>query len=196
MNIGDVPGYEFEVPRGPRHAGGRRRAIGHDPLRQLQRPQPEPGPRSSVRAAGSGVFTIMRKRNWLMGLAVPLLAAVAVGIAVVVVAGGGGGAGAAPSALAAGFPPARLAGASFTGHAGPASLTKTGTGQLTGVAHGPAGWLAVGTTLAGDRGPLVASSRDARNWTVTSGLAVRAVASSVAAGSAGYVIVGRQPVGK
>ena len=194
-----------------------------------------------MRAASSGVFAIMRKRNWLMGLAVPLLAAIAVGIAVVVVAGGGGGAGTAPSALAAGFPPARLAGAIFTGNAetsrviltsigasagtevaaggvnggpalwasadggatwaraaltGPASLTRTGTGQLTGVAHGPAGWLAVGTTLAGDRGPIVASSRDARSWTVTSGLAVRAVASSVAAGSAGYVIVGRQPVGK
>ena len=57
----------------------------------------------------------MRKRNWLLGLAAPILAAVAVGIAVVVVAGGGGGGGAAPSALAAGFPPARLAGADFTG---------------------------------------------------------------------------------
>lgn len=241
MNRGEVPGYEFEVPRGPRHASGPRHVIGHDPLRQLQRPQPEPEPRSSVLAASSGVFAIMRKRNWLMGLAVPLLAAIAVGIAVVVVAGGGGGAGAAPSALAAGFPPARPAGASFTGNAttsrviltsisasagtevaaggvnggpalwtsadggaswtraalaGPTSLTRSGTGQLAGVAHGPAGWLAVGTTLAGDRGPVVASSRDARNWTVTSGLAVRAVASSVAAGPAGYVIVGRQSAGK
>ena len=45
----------------------------------------------------------MRKRNWLMGLAAPILAAVAVGIAVVVIAGGGGSGGAAPSALAAGF---------------------------------------------------------------------------------------------
>jgi hypothetical protein len=241
MNRGEVPGYEFEVPRGPRHASGPRHAIGHDPLRHLQHAQPEPGPRSPVLAASSGVFAIMRKRNWLMGLAVPLMAAVAVGIAVVVVAGGGGGGGTAPSALAAGFPPARLAGASFTGNAaasrviltsigasagtevaaggvnggpalwtsadggatwaraalaGPAALTRTGTGQLAGVAHGPAGWLAVGTTLAGDRGPLVASSRDARNWTVTSGPAVHAVASAVAAGPAGYVIVGRQQAGK
>jgi hypothetical protein len=241
MDRGEVPGYEFEVPRGSRHVSGPRHAIGHDPIRHLQRAQPEQGPRSSVRAASSGVFAVMRKRNWLMGLAVPLLAAVAVGIAVVVVAGGGGGAGAAPSALAAGFPPARLAGASFAGNtgtsrviltsisasagtevaaggvnggpalwassnggatwaraalAGPASLTRTGTGQLAGVAHGTAGWLAVGTTLAGDRGPVVASSHDARNWTVTSGLAVRAVASSVAAGPAGYVIVGHQSAGK
>ena len=65
-----------------------------------------------------GVFTVMRTRNWLMGLAVPILAAIAVGIAAVVVTGGGGTGGAAPSALAAGFPPARLAGASFTGSAG------------------------------------------------------------------------------
>jgi hypothetical protein len=182
----------------------------------------------------------MRKRNWLMGLAVPILAAVAVGIAVVVVSGGGGSGASAPSALAAGFPPARLAGASFTGAAGtsrtiltavgasratevaaggvnggpalwsssdggatwtratltgPASLTKAGSGQLAGVAHGTAGWLAVGTTLAGRGGPLVASSPDARTWTVASGIAGNAVAAAVAAGPAGYVIVGHQSAG-
>jgi hypothetical protein len=240
MNRGEVPGYEFEVPRGPRHAGGPRHAFGHDPLRQLQHGQPEQAPRSSVRAASSGVISVMRKRNWLMGLAVPILAAIAVGIAVVVVSGGGGSGASAPSALAAGFPPARLAGASFAGTAGasrviltaigasqatevaaggvnggpalwsssdggatwaraaltgPASLTRAGTGQLAGVAHGPAGWLAVGTTLAGRGGPLVASSPDARTWTVTSGIAGNAVAAAVAAGPAGYVIVGRQPAG-
>jgi hypothetical protein len=179
----------------------------------------------------------MRKKNWLMGLAAPILAAVAVGIAVVVITGGGGNGGAAPSALAAGFPPARLAGASFTGNAGtsrviltaigasagtevaaggvnggpalwassdggatwtraalagPSSLTRAATGQLAGVAHGAAGWLAVGTTLAGKGGLLVASSRDARGWTVTGGIAGHAVAAAVAAGPAGYVIVGRQ----
>src|SRR5215472_585948 len=101
MNRGEVPGYEFEVPRGPRHASGPRHAVGHDPLRRLQRPAPEPPPPPSVLA---GVLAVMRKRNWLMGLAAPILAAVAVGIAVVVVTGGGGGGGAAPSALAAGFP--------------------------------------------------------------------------------------------
>src|SRR5258708_15635651 len=90
MNRGEVPGYEFEVPRGPRHAGGPRHAFGHDPLPQLQRAQSEQAPRSSVRAASSGVLSVMRKRNWLMGLAVPILAAVAVGIAVVVVTRGGG----------------------------------------------------------------------------------------------------------
>jgi hypothetical protein len=197
-----------------------------------------------VLAAGSGVFAVMRKRNWLMGIAVPILAAVIVGIAVVVVAGGGGGGGAVPSALAAGFPPARMAGPSFTGTtgkprvvltaigaaaatevtaggvnggpalwassdggatwaraalAGPAALTKAGTGQRAGVAHGPAGWLAVGTTrggVAGAGGPLVASSRDARTWTVMAGIARDAVASAVAAGPAGYVIVGHQSAGR
>jgi hypothetical protein len=240
MNRGEVPGYEFEVPRGPRHASGPRPAVGHDPLRHLQRAQPEQEPRSSVLAASVGVLAVMRKRNWLMGLAAPILAAVAVGIAVVVIAGGGGRGGAAPSALAAGFPPARLAGASFTGNAatsrviltaigvsaatevaaggvnggpalwdsadggatwtraalaGPASLTRAGAGQLAGVTHGKAGWLAVGTTLAGRGGPLVASSRDARAWNVTSGIAAKAVAAAVAAGPAGYVIVGHQPGG-
>src|SRR5580704_13684328 len=240
MNRGEVPGYEFEVPRGPRHAGGPRHAFGHDPLRQLQRAQPEQAPRSSVRAASSGVLSVMRKRNWLMGLAVPILAAVAVGIAVVVVTGGGGSGASAPSALAAGFPPARLAGASFAGTAGtsrvilsaigasratevaaggvnggpalwsssdggatftratitgPASLTRAGSGQLAGVAHGPAGWLAVGTTVAGRGAPLVASSPDARTWTVTGGIAGTAVAAAVAAGPAGYVIVGHQSAG-
>jgi hypothetical protein len=242
MDRGEVPGYEFEVPRGQLYGSGPRYPIGHDPLRELQNPpQAEQERRSSVLAASGGVLAVMRKRNWLMGLAAPILAAVAVGIAAVVVTGGGGGGGAAPSALAAGFPPARLAGASFTGAAGtsrviltaigasagtevaaggvnggpalwassdggtswaraalagPASLTGAGTGQLAGVAHGTAGWLAVGTALAGKGGPLVASSPDARTWTVTGGIAGagagKAVAAAVAAGPAGYVIVGHQ----
>jgi hypothetical protein len=57
----------------------------------------------------------MRARNWLVSLVLPLLAAVSVGIAAVVIAGGGGAGSSAPSALAAGFPPATLAGRDFTG---------------------------------------------------------------------------------
>ena len=212
-----------------------------DSIRTLRAtPPPEPGHGASVRAASSGVLDIMRKRNWVVGLAAPILAAIAVGVAAVVVTGGGGSGGQAPSALAAGFPPARLAGAAFTGTAGtsrviltaigasaatevaaggvnggpalwgsadggatwtraalagPASLTRGGTGQLAGVIHGTAGWVAVGTTLAGRVGPIVATSRDARSWTVTSGIAANAVASAVAAGPAGYVIVGRESGG-
>jgi len=268
MNRGEVPGYEFEAPRGPRDASGPRRAIEPEQTLQFprerresprdqfqfrreqpqfrreqfkfQREQPQQEPRPSVRSAGSGVFAVMRTRNWLMGLAVPILAAIAVGIAVVVVTGGGGNGGAAPSALAAGFPPARLAGASFTGTAGtsrvlltaigasagtevavggvnggPAlwvssdggdtyaraaltgsvSLTRADTGQLAGVAHGPAGWLAVGTTRVGNGGLLVAFSPNARDWTVADAIAGNAVAAAVAAGPAGYVIVGHRTAG-
>jgi hypothetical protein len=57
----------------------------------------------------------MRSRNWVSGLAVPILAAIAVGIAVVVIAGANNGStGPAPSTLDAGFPPARSAAADFT----------------------------------------------------------------------------------
>lgn len=247
MNRGEVPGYEFEVPRGSRNGYGPRHAAGYDyVLPQLRHPpQQPPAPQSPVRHAGRGVFAIMRNRNWLLGLAAPILAAVAVGIAAVVVAGGGGGNGVAPSALAAGFPPARLAGASFTGAGapsrvildaigasagtevaagaanggpalwvsadgggdwtraalgGPASLRRAGSGVLAGVAHGRAGWVAVGTTLTTAGGPLVVSSPDARTWTATGGIAGlpagSAVAAAVASGPAGYVVVGHQSAGR
>ena len=273
MSRGELPGYEFEMPREPRHGSGARHLTGHDsvlrppPRRDVDpwpeyeagmarqpefardsirglrvTPQPEPGRGGSVRAASSGVLDIMRKRNWVMGLAAPILAAIAVGIAAVVVTGGGGTGGQAPSALAAGFPPARLAGASFTGNAGtsrviltaigasaatevaaggvnggpglwtsadggtdwtraalggPASLTRAGSGEFAGIAHGAAGWLAVGTTLAGGGGPLLASSTDGRTWTVTSGTAGlgTGAAVAVAAGRTGYVIVGHRDIG-
>ena len=242
MDRREVPGYEFEVPRGPRQASGPRHAFGYDPLGQVQ---PARQPDREARSPVLGVFAVMRTRNWVMGLAVPVLAAIAVGIAAVVITGGGGTGGAAPSALAAGFPPARLAGASFTGSAatspviltaigasaatevavggvnggpalwassnggsawtraalaGPASLTRAGSGQLAGVTHGTAGWLAIGTTLAANGGPMVVSSPDARTWTVTGGIAGLgargAVAQGVAAGpGGGYVIVGHQSTG-
>jgi hypothetical protein len=247
MNRGEVPGYEFEVPRGQRHGYGPRHAAGRDhALGQLRHP-PEnaQAPRSPVRDASSGVLAVMRKKNWLMGLAAPILAAVAVGIAVVVVSGGGNGNGVAPSALAAGFPPARLAGAAFTGAnatsrvvldaigasagtevaagvanggpalwvsadggtqwaraalGGPPSLRAAGAGELAGVAHGPAGWVAVGTTLTAAGGPLVVYSADTRTWTATAGIAGQgagsAVAAAVAAGQAGYVIVGHRQAGR
>jgi hypothetical protein len=163
----------------------------------------------------------------------------------VVVVAGGGGSGVAPSALAAGFPPARLAGPVFAGTSatsrvildavgasagtevaagaanggpalwvsadggstwtraalgGPASLSRPGSGQIAGVAHGRAGWVAAGTTLAAVGGPLVISSPDARSWTATGGIAGQgagsAVGAAVAAGPAGYVIVGHQSTGR
>src|SRR5438876_6851919 len=121
MDTGEGPGYEFEAPRGPRHRTRQDslRPFPQDSLRPIRRPAPAmPPPRASVRAAGGGVLAVMRTRNWLVGLVLPIVVAVIVGIAVVVTAGGGGNGGAAPSALAAGFPPARLAGTAFTGAAG------------------------------------------------------------------------------
>jgi hypothetical protein len=139
MDTGEIPGYEFEAPRGPRHDPGVRHDTGHDSVRQLRySPQHAPVRPSPVRVAGSGVLAVMRKRNWLMGLAAPILAAVAVGIVVVVIAGGGGSGGAAPSALAAGFPPGRLAGPDFTG------IKQTGRVTLSAVAAAAATEVAAG----------------------------------------------------
>jgi hypothetical protein len=278
MDTGEVPGYEFEAPRGPRHRTRQDslrpyppdpprsfppdplrsyspdppRSYARDPLppltrdslRTLRHAEPAaPPPRVSVRGAGGGVLAVMRTRNWLVGLVLPIVVAMIVGIAVVVTAGGGGNGGAAPSALAAGFPPARLAGAAFTGStgttrvmlagiavsagtevlagtadggpalwvsqdggsawtratlAGSAALTMAGSGQLAGVAHGAAGWLAVGASLAGAGGPLIASSPDAQAWTVNGGAAALGagaagtVTAAVAAGRTGFVIVGHR----
>ena len=92
---------------------------------------------------------VMRERNWVMGLAVPIVAAIVVGIAVVVISGGGGSGGDGPSALAAGFPPARLAGASFTGAGGTSRVTLDRDRRVRGrtevaaggVNGGPALWV-------------------------------------------------------
>lgn len=245
QGIGEVPGYEFEVPplaaRWNRHddlAGSAK------PLSQFRQPAQQQPPAPSMPArAGSAVLAALRARNWVTGLAFPILAAVAVGIAAVVIVGAGGSGSAAPSALAAGFPPARLAGADFTGATatspvvldaiaasaasevvagsangrpalwvsadggsawsrapltGAAVLTMAGGGELAGVAHGAAGWLAVGTTLGRKAGPVVAGSPDGRSWTVAAGASALpgsgfgTVAAAVAAGTAGYVIVGHQ----
>jgi hypothetical protein len=63
----------------------------------------------------NATLAIIRSRNWVTGLAVPILAAIAVGIAVVVVAGANNGAsGPPPSTMSAGFPPATPAATDFT----------------------------------------------------------------------------------
>lgn len=201
-------------------------------------------PGAGVRLA-SRVLGVMRSRSLVANLVVPVIAAVVVGVAAVAIVGGGGtgstGGAAASSALATGFPPARLAGADFTGSvattpvvlasvaasagtevvagsaadgpalwvsddggsawrrpllAGPAALTRAGSGQFTAVAHGAAGWLAVGAMRAGQRGPLMAGSPDGRTWTVGRGMSLPgAAATAVAAGPAGYVIVGNRVAG-
>lgn len=97
----------------------------------------------------------------------------------------------------------------------PTALRRAGKNQLTGVAHGAAGWLAVGggttTTAATSPAtattapvtsaapPVVVGSPSGKAWTATDGEAAFTgpglVTSAVAAGPAGYVIVGRQVSG-
>jgi hypothetical protein len=249
--IGEIPGYEFEAPRAATREIRQGALAGSaDPLREI-RPPAQPPPRKPrslpVRVAG-GALAAMLARNWVAGLAIPVLAAILVGVAAVVVVGGSGGGGAAPSALDAGFPAARAAGTDFTGGTvaspvvldtiaasagtevaagsadggpalwvsanggstwaraaltGPAALTTASSGELAGVAHGGAGWLACGTALSGTgrsgtAGPVLASSPDGQTWTVSGGATVLpgatggTVAAAVATGPAGYVIVGHQ----
>lgn len=83
----------------------------------------------------------------------------------------------------------------------PAVLTRPGQQRLTGVAHGQAGWLAVGGgTAAAPAHPVVVGSADGRTWSAADGAAAfngpgTVVTSAVAAGPGGYVIVGHQTAG-
>ena len=106
---------------GPRHGAGRRDRDGLDGqhdlgiLRRLRYPADQPAEQGFAARLGRDFAAAMRSRNWVSGLAVPIVAAIAVGIAVVVVAGANNGSGPAPSSLDAGYPPARAATADFTG---------------------------------------------------------------------------------
>jgi hypothetical protein len=82
----------------------------------------------------------------------------------------------------------------------PGVLTRPGMEQFTGVAHGAAGWLAVGGGLAGvGAHPVVVGSAAGRFWSAADGAAVFAgpglVTAAVAAGPGGYVIVGHATAG-
>ncbi len=75
-----------------------------------------------------------------------------------------------------------------------------GSAGLTSVALGPAGWIAVGTASVGKAtGPVVLASVDGLRWQPVTPLAAAAGAGTeflgVAAGRAGYVVVGRQMIG-
>jgi len=82
-----------------------------------------------------------------------------------------------------------------------ATLDRPGVQQLTAVAHGPAGWVAVGGPTANGTGghPVVISSPGGQSWTTQDGVqafgAPGVVTSGVAASARGYVIVGWQPSG-
>ena len=75
-----------------------------------------------------------------------------------------------------------------------------GTGNLTAVAHGPAGWIAVGLTATGrSTSSLVLTSADGVSWQPVAALADAAGSDveflGVAAGSDGYAVVGRKMIG-
>jgi hypothetical protein len=81
----------------------------------------------------------------------------------------------------------------------PAVLDRPGTQQLTSVAHGPAGWLAVGGVVSGAAPhPVVVSSAAPDSWQAADGTAAFSasglVTAQAAAGPGGYVIVGYQEI--
>jgi hypothetical protein len=223
---------------------------GHAPPPEAARPSSHartPEPTRSGRLARD-VLAAMKERNLLISLALPLLAAIAVGVAAVVIVGANNSIGSAPTAIDAGFPPARVATADFGGGpgaggtgvqlsaitaAGPAEVAagstdgglglwlsedggstwqpgavtasagvRRGDGQLTAVAHGPSGWLAVGDTMsrAGAAAPLVLASQGGRTWLAEGGDGAfaepgRVVTAAAAADGSGYVVVGHTTVG-
>jgi hypothetical protein len=86
------------------------------------------------------------------------------------------------------------------GGATPAVLARPGTQQLTGVTHGPAGWLAVGGVVSGAAPhPVVVSSATGDSWQSADDTAAFSasglVTAQAAAGPGGYVIVGYQQRG-
>jgi hypothetical protein len=209
--FGEAPGYEFDVPRGhgqpwpqpwPERRPPERPQERRPPERRPERPRqtwrpeadPAPGPGRPALLARDALAA-MRARNWLTSLAAPLVAAIAVGIAAVVVLGANkGGDANAPSALAAGFPPARLAAADFGGGGGrPVEVAAIAAGGATEVAAGSASrgcalWVTVDggsswrraalpAAVAGqaDAGQLAGVADGPSGWLAVGGAAMRPV---------------------
>ena len=78
----------------------------------------------------------------------------------------------------------------------PAVSQRPGTDSLLSVAHGPAGWIAVGAADSqGSQQPVVLTSADGATWQAVNSAAFTAPGISVmgvTAGRSGYVVVGRQ----
>lgn len=83
----------------------------------------------------------------------------------------------------------------------PGVLAGPGDQQLTGVVHGPAGWLAVGGDVgAAAEPPVVVGSADGKTWKAVGGGTTFAgpgqiVPAAAAAGTSKYVIAGRETTG-
>ncbi len=170
-------------------------------MRWLREPgvRPEPGPGARL---GAALLATMRSRNWVTGLAAPIVAAIAVGVAVVLVAGANNGTGGPPpSSLSAGFPPARLAAGDF---AGTAALAGRGISEPLGqVAAVGSDIVAVGSQNGGriPRALFFFSADAGRTWHLgtvqAKGGAVPPpghAAALVAGGPHGWVAVGPSAV--
>jgi hypothetical protein len=139
----------------------------------------------------------MRARNLVISLVLPLLAAVAVGIAAVVIVGANNNIGSAPTAIDAGFPPARVATADFGGGPGsaPVQLSAIVAAGPTEVAAGSAGgrlalWVSQdggsawqrGTVLSGGvrpgSGQLAWVAHGASGWLAVGGATAGAAAAT------------------
>ncbi|MGB6574321.1 MAG: hypothetical protein WBF20_21780, partial [Trebonia sp.] len=183
---------------GPRHGAGRRDRDGLDGqhdlgiLRRLRYPD-QPTEQGFAVRLGRDFAAAMRSRNWVSGLAVPIVAAIAVGIAVVVVAGANNGSGPAPSSLDAGYPPARAATADFTGT--PALAGRGIQATLGQVATSGGTIVAVGGQ-SGARIPrtrFYVSADNGQTWqlgTVQGDPSPGPAATLVAGGTRGWVAVG------
>jgi hypothetical protein len=184
---------------GPRHGAGRHDRDGLDGqrdlgiLRRLRYPADQPAEQGLAARLGRDFAAAMRSRNWVSGLAVPIVAAIAVGIAVVVVAGANNGSGPAPSSLDAGYPPARAATADFTDT--PALTGRGIQAPLGQVATFGAAIVAVGGQSGAriPRARFYVSADNGQTWqlgTVQGDPAPGQAATLVAGGSRGWVAVG------
>jgi hypothetical protein len=184
---------------GPRHGAGRHDRDGLDGqrdlgiLRRLRYPADQLAEQGLAARLGRDFAAAMRSRNWVSGLAVPIVAAIAVGIAVVVVAGANNGSGPAPSSLDAGYPPARAATADFTdtpalaGRGIQAPLGQVATFGSTIVAVGGQSGARI------PRARFYVSADNGQTWqlgTVQGDPAPGQAAALVAGGSRGWVAVG------
>lgn len=184
---------------GPRHGAGRHDRDGLDGqrdlgiLRRLRYPADQLAEEGLAARLGKDFAAAMRSRNWISGLAVPIVAAIAVGIAVVVVAGANNGSGPAPSSLDAGYPPARAATADFTDT--PALAGRGIAAPLGQVATFGATIVAVGGQSGAriPRARFYVSADNGRTWqlgTVQGDPPPGQAAALVAGGSRGWVAVG------
>ncbi|HEV3381570.1 MAG TPA: hypothetical protein VG142_11385 [Trebonia sp.] len=87
---------------------------GEEAIRRLKNQSVRESRPSAFSRIASPFLAVIRGRNWLTGLVIPIVVAIVVGIAVVIIAGANNASGHVPSSLSAGFPPARNAAADFT----------------------------------------------------------------------------------